>query len=148
MRSIHAVWVLLALLLLPSLWTRAEDNAVPDVAIDKITIAVVNMDAMKTFYARAFGAELKDIDMGGGVKLAGGRLGAYELLFCPREIAGVVAEQNTIQLRFVVPDVAASHKTALESGGTAISPDAQRQGDRATWDVRDPDGNSIELIQK
>ncbi len=101
--------------------------------IDKVTIAVKNMDAMAAFYTKALGAELKKIG-----PTVTGRLGDVKLLLCPREIAGVTAEQNTIQLRFVVRDLAKTMTAALDAGGEKID----------DVSVRDPDGNSIEFAEE
>lgn len=116
------------------------------VRIDKVVIAVTDLDRMGTFYVEVFGAKLKDVDLG-GAKLKAGTLGSLEFVLCPKEVAGVQADQNTIQLRFVVEDITRAVEAATKAGGQVI--DAVRSADGAkTAAVRDPDGNSVELIEK
>lgn len=109
--------------------------------IDKLTIAVVRMEAMAGFYARVLGAELT---ASGPFRI--GRMQGMSLVLCPREIAGVKAEANTIQLRFVVKDVAEAVRLAKGAGGTVIDEPAARGG-AMSGSVRDPDGNSLEFVQ-
>ncbi len=114
----------------------------PVVSIDKITIATKDTDRMIDFYTKTFGAELKKRD-----PISGGTIGNMQIVLCPRDVAGVKAEQNTIQLRFVVADIEKTFKAALEAGGTKIDA-ITKAGKQTIASVRDPDGNSIELIQK
>ncbi len=107
------------------------------VSIDKIVIAVGKPEAMAKFYTEVFGARLKGIEMQGST-LYSGSLGNLELILCPKSIAGIKAEENTIQLRFVVQDVAKTMDAAVKAGGKRIDEGS----------IRDPDGNSMELIQK
>lgn len=109
--------------------------------IDKITIAVGSMDAMVEFYTKTFGAVLEPAG-----PMRRGRMGSLQLLFCPKEVAGVTAEQNTIQLRFVVGDLNATVRRASESGGCEIG-ERKTLGTARLAAIRDPDGNSIELIE-
>ncbi len=114
----------------------------PVLTIDKITIATKDTDKMIAFYTKTFGAEIKK-----GDPISGGKIGTLQIVLCPREVAGVKAEQNTIQLRFVVADIEKTVKAAFEAGGTKIDPITD-SGTAKHASVRDPDGNSIELIQK
>jgi len=138
-------WILFAL------WTigyaHAADVAPAPMAvkIDKITLAV-SESKLKTcvaFYSKALGAELKSFEVQGKT-LYSGSLGGLELLLCPKELAGISATENTIQLRFVVKSVSSVMAAGLANGGTRIHefPTASR-----TADIRDPDGNSIELTE-
>mgnify|MGYP002625599117 CR=1 FL=1 len=114
------------------------------ITIDKITVAVGKMAEMVDFYSRVFGVTLQPVEMFGATLFAGA-LGEVELLFCPKKIAGVEANSNTIQLRFIVDDVEAAYKKAVESGGKLIF-DLQEHEGRQQCAFRDPDGNSFELV--
>jgi predicted enzyme related to lactoylglutathione lyase len=129
-----------------SVLSNARAESVEGVSIDKVTIAVTHPEEMAAFYSKTFGAELKSSDMQ-GMKFFSGKLGNIELLLCPKEVAGIKANENTIQLRFVVKDVDAAVKSALKNGGSKIG-EIQTTGNIKGGAVRDPDGNSIELVQK
>ena len=75
--------------------------------------------------------------MVGDFPLYVGTCGELQLQLCPRELAGIDAEQNRHQLTIAVADVAATIELAKQHGGQAIDESA----------VRDPDGNSIELAK-
>ncbi len=107
------------------------------VSVDKVVIAVGKPEAMAKFYTEVFGAKLQGMAMQ-GTTLYSGTLGNLELVLCPKEIAGIQADQNTIQLRFVVHDVAKTMEAAVKAGGQKID----------AGSIRDPDGNSMELIRK
>lgn len=111
-------------------------------SIDKVTIATRDTEAMLGFYERVLGVVVRRAE-----PVSSGTLAELAFVFCPREIAGVDAEQNTIQLRFVVPDLEESVRRALAAGGRVIDPVAE-SGGRRTASVRDPDGNSVELAQR
>jgi predicted enzyme related to lactoylglutathione lyase len=114
--------------------------------IDRITIAVTHMDAMVRFYNAVFDAGLKPGAQMGGFQFYGGTLAEIELLFCPNEIAGVVAEQNREQFRIVVDDLEKVRQQAIEAGGSALD-DVRITTTSKIAGLRDPDGNTIELIQ-
>lgn len=114
--------------------------------IDKITFAVGKMEEMVAFYTGMFDMKFKSFDAYEST-LYTGKLGDMELLFCPKEVARVDAKINTIQPRFVVQDVENAFKTGLEKGGTAITEPQLFEGAKIA-SLRDPDGNSVELIQK
>lgn len=146
--------VIAALLVGGARWTRtAHSEDVPSgekegagVRIDKVVIAVSDLGRMETFYVGVFDAKLRDVDLG-GAKLKAGTLGGMEFILCPKEVAGVKADQNTIQLRFVVEDIASAVEAATMAGGQIIDEIRSAEGAK-TASVRDPDGNSIELIQR
>lgn len=115
--------------------------------IDKVVISTRATEAMRGFYDAVFAAGLKPVNeaMPG---LYAGALGPVVLMLCPSAISGVDVQVNNIQLRIVVDDVRAVHAAALAHGGAAISPEPEGSGSGLTWDIRDPDGNSIELRQR
>ncbi len=114
--------------------------------IDKITIAVAKMEQMRGFYTKAFNVNFNEIDCG-DFSMWIGKLGDIQLLLCPKDIAGIKADENTIQLRFVVEDIKASFENGIASGGSILN-EIQTENEILTACFRDPDGNSIELIQK
>jgi predicted enzyme related to lactoylglutathione lyase len=114
--------------------------------IDRITIAITQMDAMVAFYNAVFDAGLQPLEPMNGFQFYKGRLAGIELLFCPNEIAEVVAERNRHQLRFVVDDVDGMRLKASQSGGGVLD-DQTLTTTRKSGSISDPEGNTIELIQ-
>ena len=114
--------------------------------IDKLTIAVDSMEAMVSFYAAILDVEFSPVEMFGETLYAG-HFGALELLMCPRELAQVRAETNSVQARFLVPDVDQAYQRGLERGGTTITAPALMEGSLHAA-LRDPDNNSVELKQQ
>lgn len=116
------------------------------ITIDKITIAAGRIMETVRFYANTFSIEIKETPAY-GTMLYKGVVGNVELLFCPKEFAGISANENTIQLRFSVKNAEELYKNALKNGGTEITP-VKQVLDVKIASFRDPDGNSIEVIEK
>jgi len=114
--------------------------------IDKITIAIENIKDTIEFYSGTFDLELTEIDCG-DFKMYTGAINGIQLLFCPKSIAGVTATENTIQLRFVVANIESTIEQGINLGGTILNNIQDDNGIR-TAALRDPDGNSIEIVQK
>lgn len=114
--------------------------------IDRITMAVTHMDEMVRFYRDVFDAGLKPLEVIGGFQFYGGSLAGIDLLFCPNEIAGVVADQNRQQFRFVVDDLEEMRTKIIQSGGTLLD-DMHETSTIISCGLRDPDGNTLELIE-
>jgi predicted enzyme related to lactoylglutathione lyase len=114
--------------------------------LDRITIAITQMDAMVAFYNGLFDAGLQPLEPMNGFQFYGGKLAGIDLLFCPNEIAGVVAEQNRHQFRFVVDDVDALRLKASQLGGGMLD-DGRVTTTSKSGSVSDPEGNTIEFIQ-
>jgi catechol 2,3-dioxygenase-like lactoylglutathione lyase family enzyme len=114
--------------------------------IDKITIAVDSMERMVAFYSTVLGIEFSERELFER-KLYGGRFGDIELLFCPKDLAGVEANVNTIQVRFIVSDLNAAFAQGVNHGGVTISKPEMMNGQRHAA-LRDPDGNSLELKER
>ena len=112
--------------------------------IDKVTIAVGDMTSMAGFYGAVLGVELTPQERFGRTLLRGAA-GGVEFLLCPKDLAGVEADVNTVQLRLVVADVDAAHAAGLARGGAELS-SPQDVGGRRSAALRDPDGNSLELV--
>jgi predicted enzyme related to lactoylglutathione lyase len=114
--------------------------------IDKLTIAVVSMDTMKSFYSAVLNLDFEPVELGGH-DLQTGIVDGLEILLCPRSLAGVVAETNTVQVRFLVPDVEAAFVAGVGAAGSVLNEPFMTSG---LWQaaLRDPDGNSLELKQR
>lgn len=113
-------------------------------SLHQLTLAAVDMDAMVRFYDHVLGTNLRPFPAF-GTTLWRGELAGVNLLLCPNEIAGVDARQSRHQLLIAVPDLRAAAGLATANGGSADSP--QKSAGRTTLVVRDPDGNTIELIE-
>ena len=114
--------------------------------IDKITIAVENIKKVANFYSKTFNIQLKEIDCG-EFSMYAGKMGNIQILFCPKSIAGITATENTIQIRIVVENIDETIDKGIQSGGEQIN-DIQVNNGVKVSALRDPDGNSIEIIQK
>lgn len=112
--------------------------------IDKITIAVADMEKMHHFYQQVFGIKFQPVSMA-GYTLQTAVVDDFELMLCPKELAGVAATINTIQLRFVVADADGAYRQAIAAGGIPITEPQIIEG-RNHASFRDPDGNSLEII--
>lgn len=114
--------------------------------IDRITLAVNNMEAMVGFYNNVFDARLLAVEMVPGIRFYRGTLAGMGLLLCPNEIAGVNAHQNRHQLRFVVDDIEDMLARVVAAGGVLVNAIQELGSDRIAGG-RDPDGNTFELLQ-
>lgn len=127
----------------------ARESAAPQaapVAIARVTLAATNVPAMTHFYNEVFAAGLRPSPVG-GVTMQLGRLAGLELLLCPNDIAKVDAALNRHMFRIVVDDVTSVVDRVRRSGGTVDGPPALSEGRRLAA-VRDPDGNTIELVER
>ncbi|HEX9654472.1 MAG TPA: VOC family protein [bacterium] len=127
-----------------SVFTKSQEG-VEVITIDKITIAVGNMEQMLKFYSQVFGVEFRPLAFAGET-LQSVKIGNMELLFCSKSLAKVDADHNTIQLRFVVEDVQKAFAAGLANGGKQINAVQMSEG-RLHGSLRDPDNNSLEFIQ-
>lgn len=114
-------------------------------ALDRITVATLNMKAMVKFYEKVFDASLQ-AKSAYGTTLYEGSLANLNLLLCPNEVAKVQAEQNRHQLRFIVTDVEETLRRAWDAGGSLEGDIVEDAGEKVAA-VRDPDGNTIEFRQ-
>jgi predicted enzyme related to lactoylglutathione lyase len=115
--------------------------------IERITFAVNDVKKMVAFYNTVFDAGLKTFPAFDNFEFASGKLGGLDLLMCPNEIARVDAQQNRHQFRFAVEDLARVIAAVREAGGESLG-DIQMEGDAKLWSARDPEGNTIEFIQR
>ena len=113
--------------------------------INKLVISTVNHDKMIRFYSALLKLDFRDTPIG-DLKLSTAVHNGFTLLLCPAAISGVTTETNNIQPTFVLTDVEGARARALASGGSPISEEPTAGDDTLTWDIRDPDGNSVELF--
>lgn len=109
---------------------------------ERIALAITNMAQMVAFYNSVFEAQMAQV---GSSPFYKGTFAGTELLFCPNEIAEVDAKQNRHQFRITVADldvianrVAAMHGEVINEG---------EENGRKLLGVRDPDGNTYELVE-
>lgn len=115
--------------------------AVQDFRIEGFTVAVTDMVAMAEFYKGVFGATFTEESMF-GTTLMKAKIGGYELLFCPAEVAGNTAKQNRQQFTFVVNDMQEAINAALANGGNRMGEVAEKEGFSEVG-ILDPDKNTI-----
>lgn len=111
--------------------------------IERISVAVTDMDAMIRFYNGVFDAGLEPANSPGCFR---GALAGIPVTFIPNSIVEVVAEQNRQQFSISVNDLDVFLDRVRNSGGI-VQDDAIETDTRRAIGVRDPDGNTIELIQ-
>lgn len=105
-------------------------------------MAVTNMNAMVAFYNRVLDTHLEPV---ADTPFYRGTLGGIELLMCPNEIAGVIAQQNRQQFRFMVNNLGERLEQVVNCGGQIMGSQLEQNGSRLIG-VRDPDGNTFELL--
>jgi predicted enzyme related to lactoylglutathione lyase len=108
--------------------------------IDRITLAVEDIDLMVGFYNEVFDCGLEPISRS---PLAKGTLAGIELVLCPNSIAEVVADQNRHQLRIGVDDAEALALRVEQAGGSVLNRSAD--GSKIVG-ISDPEGNTYEII--
>ena len=112
-----------------------------------MTIAVHDYDAMRDFYAAVCCIEWMEVELAPGMSILRVELAGLMIQLCPASVAGVTAGDFRHQLRFVVGDLAAAIVAGEAEGG-------QLHGERVETEtmryaaMRDPDGNTLELIEE
>jgi len=114
--------------------------------IEKITLACTNISKMPEFYSKVFKADLKEHNFG-DFKMYSAKLGNLRFLFCPNEIAGVDANQSRHQFDYIVENVNEVIEAGLASGGS-IHSELQENDSELFVTLLDPDGNTINFIEK
>lgn len=117
----------------------------PNIVLNKVTIATNNTEQMVAFYHEFFDVDFAVFEAM-GVTLYEGRLGAVTFMFCPNELLKIKAEKNNVQLTLVVPDLQKILDSVDLYGGKILQ-QAAAQGSYLAAGITDPDGNSIELMQ-
>lgn len=111
--------------------------------ISKITIAITNINEMVDFYKTVFKCNFKELSLA-GTKLFSGELYGLNILLCPNEIAGVIAQQNRQQFDINVDDIKIVLADVIKANGKikeSYNPKTK------TASVIDPDGNTIVFIE-
>ncbi len=109
--------------------------------IERITLAVTDMEKMVSFYNNVFNTQLQP----SGEYFYRGTFVGFDFLLCPNDIAQVEAKTNRHQMRLTVHDVSEFGAWVKAAGGTVINEGTN--GTRKIIGVRDPEGNSYELIE-
>jgi predicted enzyme related to lactoylglutathione lyase len=109
--------------------------------LTRITVAVTHMPEMVAFYNAVL-----DTHLVAAAPFYRGNLAGIDLLFCPNQIAGVEAKQNRQQFRLEVDDLSAVLQRVKENGGQILN-EGEESGRRLAG-IRDPDGNTLELVQR
>lgn len=113
--------------------------------IDKVVIAAGDAARSAGFYGAVLGVVFEPFCAADGVWI--GHLGGLEVWIVSRAVVGVAARDNTVQVRFVVADVAAAFAAAEANGGVRLG-DIEDLGAIKLGAVRDPDGYIVELIHR
>lgn len=116
------------------------------VSVSSMTVKTSNMTALVEFY-KIIGLDLKPKQVKLGSEIFKTEIGGVELIFYPVD-GKEISFPPPFQLSFVVPDLdVVFHQLALLSNATVVmDPIELPDGKMAV--VLDPDGHSIELIQK
>lgn len=112
----------------------------------KITLACTDIQKMINFYSSVFNSEFIEHQFP-RFKMFSAKIEEINFLFCPNEIAGVEAKQNRHQFDYECEDIKSIMKIALENDGE-IHSDLQENTDELFAAIFDPDGNTINFIQK
>jgi catechol-2,3-dioxygenase len=113
------------------------------VQLKQMTLATTRTVEMAKFYDTLFGTSFQTTEAY-GTTLYHGKLAGIPLTLCPNEIAGVEAEQSRHQLAFRVPDLSGLLQIVEIAGGGIDTVPAEAV---VSAILRDPDGNTIEVIQ-
>lgn len=112
----------------------------------RIAIAATKVNEMVHFYEQVFKAQFQSIKTEHATFYAG-QMGGIALTLIPNSVAQVKAEQNRQQLSFVVDDIHKVLALAEKAGGKNLVDLIETpEGKQAA--VTDPDGNTIEFLQK
>lgn len=122
---------------------RARDGSGPSLA--SVALRVSGMEAMEAFYREAFGARFRTVETS-GLASRFGEIDGLTLKLVPLREAPDFDGYPVHQLGFVVDDLDRVIEAALRHGGR-IESEARRVDVGRTAAVRDPDGNSIEVVE-
>jgi len=113
------------------------------IQLTQMTLSTTRTLEMVKFYDTLFGTHLQATEAY-GTTLYHGTLAGIPLVICPNEIAGVEVEQSRHQLTLRVADLSGLLQI-VEIAGGGIHTAAAALIISAI--LRDPDGNTIEVIQ-
>lgn len=110
-----------------------------DFSIERVTLAITDVDAMVRFYESVFQVSFDRVEAF-GTTLYEGTAHGLPLRLCPNEIARVDARRSRHQLELVVAELEPVLTRVREAGGT-VRDEGEVAGRRAAT-VVDPDGNT------
>jgi len=109
----------------------------------KMTLATTRTVEMVRFYDTLFDTQIQAKEIQ-GVTFYNGTLAGVPVLICPNEIARVDAKQSRHQLAIQVGDLKSLLQNIESTGGSIETPMTESM---TMAIVRNPDGNTIEVIQ-
>jgi len=113
------------------------------IQLTKMTLATTRTAEMVRFYDTLFGTQFQPQEIH-GITFYNGALGGILILICPNEIARVDAKQSRHQLAIRVGDLKSLLGKVESLGGLIETPITESMTEAI---IRDPDGNTIEVIQ-
>lgn len=111
----------------------------------KITLACSDISKMTTFYKNVFNVSFVKHEMP-GFTMFSTKIGDINFLFCPNQIAGVIAEQNRHQFDYIVEKLQHVIDASIKHGGKQQG-DVQRSIEEKSVTIIDPDGNTMNFIE-
>ncbi len=114
--------------------------------LTKINISVTNYEIMKEFYSKVFELKFNEVSLG-EFSMATVKMDSISLTLVPIEISGVSADVNNIQLGFELSNLE-SILNLVEKYKGKIKDPLQVSGNSKYAGIYDPDGNTIELLEK
>ena len=117
-----------------------------DYSLNGVTVTTFNTEQMITFYNSLFNTRLQPVPLG-DFNLYEGRLGNLNITFIPSNIRDVPTMSGHHQLSFKVSGLEAFIRRVERFGGTPLEQIFQDENVKYC-SVADPDGNTIELLEK
>ena len=115
-------------------------------SLGRMAIVTINMPKMVNFYRKVLNANLSPVSVG-DFTLYEGRMGDVNVTLAPNEMLGIQSENSRHQLSFLVPNLETALTLALRTGATQME-EISEQADERYCGILDPDGNSIELVER
>ena len=113
------------------------------IQLTNMTLATTRTEEMVRFYDTLFDTQFQAKEIQGAT-FYNGTLAGVPVLICPNEIARVEAEQSRHQLTLRVADLMSLLGQVESVGGRIESPMTESMTEAI---LRDPDGNTIEVMQ-
>ena len=113
------------------------------IQLTNMTLATTRTEEMVRFYDTLFDTQFQAKEIQGAT-FYNGTLAGVPVLICPNEIAGVKAEQSRHQLTLRVADLMSLLGQVESVGGRIETPMTESMTEAI---LRDPDGNTIEVMQ-
>lgn len=122
-------------------FAKFEVRRAPGLALTRVTVATGKMPEMVRYYEAVFGVRFEAVALGDATGHRG-VLAGFELLLCPNSVAKVKAEQNRKQLSLQADDLDELRRRVGAAGAAVLHESAEG------FAVRDPDGNTVELLRR